>query len=91
MSDIGYLWDERKQQRVLEKHSLTLSQVVQAAEDVEHLSAPDPQGDPERFMLVGRTDAGLTLQVLCSEEDLPVVRLITAFVADEYWRREYER
>lgn len=42
-------------------------------------------------MLIGQTEQGKVLQVLCSEEQMPVIRLVTAFVADEYWRQNYER
>lgn len=89
MSDTGYLMDEGKLQRVDEEHDVNLSQIVQACEDPMQLCVEDPQGNPGRYMIVGRTEMGRILQVVCSEEDAPVVRLITAFEANSYWRNEY--
>jgi uncharacterized DUF497 family protein len=90
MADLGYVWDEDKAQRVALKHGLSFSEVVQAAEDPHHIWDVDPQGHPTRFMIVGRTEAGKVLHVICAEEQMPVIRLVTAFVADEAWRTRYE-
>lgn len=89
MADVGYLMDEGKLQRVTEAHSVTLSEIVEGCEDPQHLADIDPQGNPERYMIVGRTKNGRILQVLCSEEEAPAVRLITAFDANSFWRTEY--
>ena len=89
--DTGYLWDEKKRAEVLAKHSITYSQAVQACEDQNHLLQEDPQGNPDRFMIVGRTEAGRLMQVICAEEDLPLIRFITAFDAEAFWRNSYER
>lgn len=89
--DLGYLWDERKAALVEKKHGVDLAQAVEALCDPDQLYDEDPQGDWGRFMIVGRTRHGKLLQVILSDEELPVMRLITAFEADAVWRQAYER
>jgi uncharacterized DUF497 family protein len=89
--DTGYVWDEEKYKRVRTEHDVRFAEVVDAFEDPFALEELDPQGKWGRFLLVGQTPAGRVLQVMYSEEELPVVRLITAYEANEYWRGRYER
>ena len=79
--DIGFIWDEDKYQEVQEKHNVQFYEVVSAFDDPNVQMVPDPQGDADRWMLVGKTISGRVLSVICSDEDAPLQRLITAFDA----------
>ncbi len=72
-------------------HRVDLAQAVEALLDEAQLYEEDPQGDWSRFMIVGSTRHGRVLQVIVSDEALPVMRIITAFDATPRWRRAYER
>ena len=91
MSDAGYLMDEEKLAQVLAKHGVEFIEILEACEDPHCMMAPDPQDHPERYLIVGQTRVGRLLEVICSDEELPIVRLVTAFDADPKWRRDYER
>lgn len=89
--DLGYIWDEKKYDRVQTKHGIDFGEVVDVFEDPNTLYEPDPQGNPDRQMAVGATRQQRLLQVIFSYEDAPLVRIITAFDASEDWRDEYRR
>lgn len=89
--DVGFLWDEEKEAAVQEKHNVNLEQAVEALVDPHHLYEEDPQQNWGRFMIVGKTRAGRILQVIVSDEELPVMRLVTAFDAEKQWRQRYEQ
>ena len=91
MADAGYVWDEDKYDLARREHDVGFSEVVSALEDPLALEELDPQGHWERHLLVGRAWSGRVLQVIYSDEDLPLVRIVTAFDANEHWRRSYER
>ena len=91
MSDIGYVWDERKYREVERTHGLDLLGVLEAFVDPRALQHEDPQDNWERYMTVGATRSGVILQVIYSDEELPLIRLVTAYRANDHWRREYER
>ena len=90
MADEGYVWDEDKRAKVWEQHQVSLSETVQACEDPDSLLVDDPQDNFGRFMMVGATETRRVLQVICSDEEMPVVRLITAFDANETWTLSYQ-
>lgn len=89
--DVGFLWDEQKEATTREKHSVNLEEAVEAIMDPVHLYEHDPQGNWGRFIVVGQTRTGRLLQVITSDEELPIIRLITAYDAESRWRREYEQ
>ena len=91
MADEGYLWDENKMSKVWNEHAVSFYEAIQACEDPYQVLTEDPQGHEERFMIVGRTEQGRILQVLISDEELPVMRLITAFDAEPRWIQEWEK
>ena len=90
MSDIGYLWKEKKCNEVKEKHDVDFWEVVETLEDINGFEEEDPQKNEGRYMFVGSTREGRVLQVIYSEEEMPVIRIVTAFDADKYWSRVYE-
>ncbi len=91
MSDEGYIWDSDKLERVRAKHDVEMLEAIEAELDPHSMTLEDPQGNWDRYMIVGQTSSGRILQVICTDEDTPLVRFITAFEAGEHWRRSYEQ
>ncbi len=91
LSDIGYIWDELKFALVQQEHDVEFYEVIQAFEDPHALDEPDPQGNWGRYMVIGRTLSQRILQIIYSDEDLSLTRLITAFDANDYWSTLYEQ
>lgn len=87
--DVGYVWHEDKYDRVRRDHNVDFGEVVDAFEDRSAIHAPDPSGNWNRRMVVGQTRGGRILQVIYTEEDAPLVRIVTAFDAAEEWQDEY--
>lgn len=87
--DVGFLWDEDKYELVRREHNVAFHEVVSCFDDERVLEVDDPQGHPDRFMLVAETAARRVLQVVVSEQDLPIYRIITAFDAAKAWLDEY--
>ncbi len=90
--DIGFVWDENKYREVQEKHEVQFYEAVAAFDDPNGFEVPDPGGHEDRWMCIGITAEDRMLAVIYSEEDVPLLRLITAFDAtgnlrDEYYRR----
>lgn len=90
--DIGFIWDEDKYQEVQRKHNVKFYEAVAAFDDPKGYETLDPAGHEDRWMWVGATVGDRVLAVICSEEDAPLHRLITAFDAKgEYLNGYYER
>lgn len=89
--DIGYLWDEDKEARVRAEHGVELDEAIEAIADPNHSYHNDPQGNWGRFLIVGKTRTGRLLQVIISDEELPIIRIITAYDAEKRWRQDYEQ
>lgn len=89
--DIGFIWDEEKYQEVQRKHNIQFYEVVSAFEDPNGYFNPDPQGYEDRWMLVAQTATGRILSIICSEEDAPLHRLITAYDAERRYVNEYDK
>ena len=90
--DIGFVWDEDKYLQMQTEHDVQFYEVVAACHDPNGYEIPDPQGNNDRWMLIGKTPSGRILSVIYSDEDAPFQRLITAFDAgqrysDEYYKR----
>jgi uncharacterized DUF497 family protein len=89
--DIGFVWDEKKYQAVVEKHHVQFYEVVSAFDDSQGYELPDPAEHEERWLWVGQTCSGWVLFIIYSEEDLPLYRIITAYDAEGGWFHEYNR
>ena len=87
--DIGFVWDADKYQEVQKKHNVQFYEVVSAFDDPDVQVLPDPQRHTDRWMLVGKTVSGRILSVICSDEEAPLQRLITAFDASGEVLNEY--
>ena len=90
--DIGFVWDENKYREVQENHEVQFYEAVAAFDDPNGFEASDLSGYEDRSRWIGATAAGRVLVVVYSDEDVPLLRLITAFDAtgslrDEYYRR----
>ena len=90
MNDVGYVWHEDKYERARAEHGVELLEAIEVDLDPDSLTEDDPQGHWGRYLVVGRTRAGRILQVVCSDEDLPLTRFITAFEAHDFWRKRYD-
>ncbi len=90
--DIGFVWDENKYREVQEKHQVQFYEAVSAFDDPNGFEVSDLSGYEDRSRWIGATASGRVLVVVYSDEDVPLLRLITAFDAigslrDEYYRR----
>ena len=91
MNDEGFVWDRDKLELVRQKHGVEFKDVLDVVFDERHLVDDDPQGNMDRYMLVGRARSGRVLQVICTSESLHLTRFITAFEANEYWKAYYDQ
>jgi uncharacterized DUF497 family protein len=89
--DIGYVWDEAKYALVQEKHGVPFAEVVDVMESLEAMHDHDPQDNPGRYMAVGETKVGRLLQVIYTDEDWPLYRIVTAFPASKEWEDEFRQ
>ena len=90
--DIGFVWDENKYREVQENHKVQFYEAVAAFDDPNGFEASDLSEYEDRSRWIGATAVGRVLVVVYSDEDVPLLRLITAFDAtgnlhDEYYRR----
>lgn len=89
--DIGFVWDAEKYDEVQRKHNVQFYEVVSAFDDPNSYELPDPAGHLDRWMLIGQTVNGRILSIICSDEDAPLYRLITAFDAARSYIDEYNK
>lgn len=90
--DVGYVWDEKKYQKVQKKHGISFWEVVSAMEDPDGFEQPDEASNEEdQWIWLGQTFTGRVLVVVYSEEELPLYRLITSFEANGRWLDEYQQ
>ena len=89
--DIGFIWDEDKYRQVQREHNVQFYEVVSAFDDPQGYYDFDPQGHEDRWMLVAKTFNGRILSIICSDEEAPLYRLITAFDAERRFSDEYDR
>jgi uncharacterized DUF497 family protein len=88
--DKGFIWNEDKYHQVRRQHNVQFYEVVAALEDANGYEEPDPQGHKDRQMWIGITPGGRVLSIIfTTEEDSQILRLITAFKAEERFVVEY--
>jgi uncharacterized DUF497 family protein len=87
-------WDPRKARKNLRAHRVSFEEATTKFDDELSLTVPDPDHSiaEERFVLLGRTNRGRLVVVAFTERgtDIPIVRLISARLADRGERRDYE-
>lgn len=87
--DTGFVWDESKYRKVIEKHNVRFYEVVAAFDDRCGYELADPGGLEDRWLWVGKTPWNRILTIIYSEEELPLYRIITAFDTEGKWLDEY--
>ncbi len=88
---LSFEWDPRKAAANLRKHGIGFPEAATAFGDPRSLTIPDPDhsAGEERFLLLGRSQAG-RLVVVAHTERGANIRLISARAADRRERRTYE-
>lgn len=89
--DIGYVWDVTKYEQVRGKHGVHFDEVVSTFDDPDGYEELDDSGEEYRYSWVGKTRNARLLVVIYTEEELPLLRLITAFEAEGRWIDEYQK
>ena len=89
--DIGFLWDEKKYLRVVERHQVHFYEVVSAFDDLQGYELPDPNAYEDRWLWIGKACTERVLFIMYSDEELPLYRIITAYDAEGRWLHEYCR
>jgi len=87
--DIGFVWDEKKYEVVVQKHKVQFFEVVAAFDDSNGYEVHDPAKYEDRWLWIGKTPWDRILAIVYSEQDLPIYRIITAFEAEGKWIDEY--
>jgi len=88
--DVGYVWDEAKYEKVKTKHNVWFYEVVSALEDPKGLDLEDPAEHQDRWIWVGQTVTERLLSVVYTiDGDGPILRIITAFDAEQVVSEEY--
>ena len=94
MTDLRFVWDERKSVANARKHGVTFAEAETVFLDEEGLLIADPEhsDDEDRFVLLGLCARSRTLVVChCYREEDSVVRIISARKADRQERTRYEQ
>lgn len=90
-------WDEKKGKLNLQKHLVSFEEAKSVFYDEDALLIPDPKHsiDEDRFILMGMSERVRELVVsYCErvyEDELEVIRIISARKADQEERKEYWR
>jgi uncharacterized DUF497 family protein len=93
MAVLRFEWDDRKNTQNRRKHGISFeeAQAVFFDEQALLIADPDHSGHPERFILLGLSNALRTLVVChCYRREGDVIRLISARRADRQERERYE-
>ncbi len=90
--DIGFVWDEKKYNQVVAEHDVRFYEVVSAFDDPNGIESQSLVEHEERWIWIGKTPWDRLLVVVYTDEDLPSLRIITAYDAegkliDEYYQR----
>ena len=94
MSNMRFVWDERKARLNLAKHGVSFveAETVFLDDNARLIDDPDHSADEDRFLLLGYSDHARCLIVShCYRESESVIRLISARRAtpheeESYWR-----
>jgi uncharacterized DUF497 family protein len=89
--DLRFEWDRRKNSANKRKHGVSFEEAQSVFYDDRAILIDDPDGDDERFVLLGLSSALRTLVVChCYREQDEVIRIISARKAQKEERVEYE-
>lgn len=91
---VQFEWDPRKARTNLRKHRVSFEEAATAFDDPLSITIPDPDHSlgEERFILIGRSARHrlVVVAVIEAEADIPIIRPISARLADRSERRDYE-
>jgi uncharacterized protein len=91
---LRFEWDPVKARANLRRHGVSFEEATTAFDDELAMTMPDPVHSigEERFVLLGRTNRDRLVVVAFTDRDvnIPIVRIISARVADRGERYEYE-
>jgi uncharacterized DUF497 family protein len=90
--DLRFEWDRRKNAANKRKHGVSFEEAQSAFYDDRAVLIGDPDGDEERFVLLGLSSKLRTLVVChCYREQEAVIRIISARKAQKEERADYEK
>ena len=93
MSNIKFLWDEKKNQSNIKKHGVHFDEAKSVFYDdnARLIHDPDSSDTEERFILLGLSKILNILVVIhCYYENISVIRIISARKATKNEKNEYE-
>ena len=89
---IKFEWDQKKNQKNIEKHGISFEEAVSVFQDDESLIIADEahSNDEERFILIGFSyKANLLVVCHCYRQKESIIRIISARKADSKERHRY--
>jgi len=89
---IKFEWDEKKNQKNIEKHGISFEEATSVFEDDESLIIADDvhSDNEERFILIGFSfKANLLVVCHCYRQKDSIIRIISARKADSKERQQY--
>lgn len=92
MSELRFVWDERKNRANRRKHGITFeeAETVFYDERAREYSDPDHSESEQRFILLGMSRRLRVLVVcLCYRESESIIRIISARKANRHEEEEY--
>ena len=90
MEDIGYIWNQKKYDKICQKRGIYFYEVVSALENEDFIETPH-EFHEDRFLIIAYTKTNRLLVIVVSEEALPIYRIITAYEAEGELLNEYKK
>jgi len=88
---VQFEWDSRKASANLRTHGVSFAEAVTVLEDDLALTCEDVgNGDEERFVTLGLSDAGNLLVVVYAYGETDIIRVISAWKANRRQKEQYE-
>jgi uncharacterized protein len=88
---VRFEWDSRKAAAKLRTHGVSFAEAVTALEDDFALTREDgADGEEQRFVTLGPSDAGNLLVVVYVYREPDIIRVISAWKADRRQKEHYE-
>jgi hypothetical protein len=92
VADLRFEWDRRKNAANKKKHGVSFGEAQSVFYDDRAVLIDDPDGDEERFVLLGLSSKLRTLVVChCYREQEDAIRIISARKAQKEERADYEK
>jgi len=89
---VRFEWDRRKAEANLRVHGVGFAEAVTVLEDDFALTREDPDATEEpRLVTLGLSDRGNLLVVVYAYREPDIIRVISAWKANQRQRRQYEK